>query len=672
MLNTTMYIRSKRIIVRYTIIGFIWLAISTPLMWFIRQDFLPIILFRILYVIISALLLYLIINRELILSHSRHEYDQLLDTMLDPVLIHVNGLILDANPPAARFFNGDSKDDLLNQSILEFVHKDYQDIAKQRIKQLTDGKPTHIIEEKFITLHGEIRDVEIAGIPITFQGSRAILIIFRDITNRKQIETSLRDSEDRLRTLINAIPDAICFIDNEGHWTEANRPMLRSTGLGEKAYRGKTSLELSKLCHPKFRDAFVKNPYFSATTFEQTKQFTHEFEDLDGTQAFHDVTQVPIKTDNHSNWGIVIISRNVTAERLALKQLMESEQRYRSLFDNDGDMIVSIDTNGIICTANPACEITLGYTAGELIGRHYIELLAPECLKGANTQFRRVMQGELQSEFTRMLHKDASQIEVYAKKIPIVIDNKTTGFFWIIRDLTDQRVAENLLVKSERLSAVGELAAGIAHEIRNPLTTLKGFVQLMLTAEYTEKSYLMVMKGELERVEHIVNELLVFSKPSVPLMQQHSCISLLQEVTRLMFPQATLKNIEIVEWCEFESIVITCDKNRLKQVLVNLIKNAIEAMPNGGVIETGVRASEAGTVSIYVRDNGPGIPENEVARLGEPFYTTKATGTGLGLMVSRRIVESHQGTLRIHSQVGVGTEIEMILPVTVQSVKTAD
>ncbi|MFD1677946.1 PAS domain S-box protein [Alicyclobacillus fodiniaquatilis] len=655
---------SVRVVIGYIIVCSIWLAVSAPLIWEFRWHPLLITSLRILYFISSAIILYYMLQRERALLESRHEYEQLVHTLLEPVMIHVDGKILDVNPYAIHFFEANSKDALIGKYILDMIHPDYRNVAQERVKQLSDGTPTNLIEEKFITLNGAIRDVEIVGVPITFHGKTAVLAIFRDITERKQHQMAIRDSEHRLRTLIDAMPDLICFVDDKGRWVEANSTLLRTVGLASDVFRGKTSLELAELCNPQYRDEFINNSGYTEHIFETVTHFSREYHHAGNKFVAHEVTRAPVKTADGSNMGLIVISRDVSEQRLATKQLMESEQRYRSLFDNDGDMVVSVDVNGIILSANPSCETTLGYEPEELVGRYYRELIAPEYYEDAQERFLRVLEGEPQIVLISLLHKEGHRVEAHEKKIPIVIDEKVTGFFCIVRDITEQKAADELLVKSERLSAVGEMAAGIAHEIRNPLTTLKGFVQLMQSSQNMENFYLAVMRDEFERIESILNELLVFARPTARVLERYNCAHLVQEVIDLMTPQATLQNILISHSIEIGSLDIMCEKSRLKQVLVNVIKNAIEAMPNGGQIDIYVRAvDEQQSVSIGVRDNGPGIPAEVAGRIGEPFYTTKGTGTGLGLMVSRKIVEAHQGILRIQSEEGRGTHVEMILPV---------
>ncbi|WP_067623676.1 PAS domain S-box protein [Alicyclobacillus acidiphilus] len=466
--------------------------------------------------------------------------------------------------------------------------------------------------------------------------------------------------ERRLRTLVNSISEPVCFTDGQGRWLDANTAMLRLTGLHMDGYQRKTGKQLMTNCQDKHGQLLLQLSGIQNEDPGKIAHVRHIHREQGTPFVAYDVTKIPIHSnDREVEWAVLF--RDATEEYRTIEKLRESEQRYRSLFDHDGDMVVSVDLNGVIQSVNPSCTPILGYQPEELIGRYYADLIAPEYRLGAKERFDRIVRGELLSLFAGLLHKSGRQIEVYEKKIPILVDGRVTGFFWTIRDITSQRLAEELLIKSERLSAIGQMAASIAHEIRNPLTALKGFVQLMLQSREVREPYLVIMQSELERIDLIAGELLVFSKPSAPHMERQNYVSILNEVLDLMDPHAALHNICMSKRIVATEIEINCDKNRLKQVFVNVLKNSIEAMPTGGEIEIEVRVADDKVVTT-IRDNGPGIAKDTLEYVGEPFYTTKPSGTGLGIVASRKIIESHLGTLEIDSEEGRGTEVRIEIP----------
>ena len=223
------------------------------------------------------------------------------------------------------------------------------------------------------------------------------------------------------------------------------------------------------------------------------------------------------------------------------------------------------------------------------------------------------------------------------------------------------------MIRSEKLAVVGQLAAGVAHEIRNPLTSLKGFTQLLKTKFGSDPPYYLdVMLEELERINFIVNEFMTFAKPHLTLYNTAPVEKLLQNVLAILEPQLVPSDINVVLKYEANLPLIYCDKNQLKHVFLNLIKNAIEAMQDGGEVLINVKQTHPDHIQIQIIDQGVGIPDDIIRHIADPFFTTKETGTGLGLVVSYRIIEEHKGTIQISSKKNKGTTISITLPVAKQ------
>ncbi|MCT8140042.1 hypothetical protein H1D32_21535 [Anaerobacillus sp. CMMVII] len=205
------------------------------------------------------------------------------------------------------------------------------------------------------------------------------------------------------------------------------------------------------------------------------------------------------------------------------------------------------------------------------------------------------------------------------------------------------------------------MAAGVAHEIRNPLAVISGFIQMM-EKDRQGANHREIMLQELNRINLIISEFLVFSKPQSPQFETEDLKKIVSEVVTLLQPEALLKDAMINFLESKQDIFVECEKNQIKQVLINLIKNAIEAMPTGGNVMVELLVVDGSKIRMKVTDEGLGIPEEQITKLGEPFFTTKDTGTGLGLMVSQKIIENHQGKIKFLSKVGNGTTVEVDLP----------
>lgn len=302
----------------------------------------------------------------------------------------------------------------------------------------------------------------------------------------------------------------------------------------------------------------------------------------------------------------------------------------------------------------------LGLTPECITGKPLMDFFPPEQANRKEAFYERAWNGE-------NVNYEGSLGGVHYLAIlhPIMKDSQTVEVIGTAIDITREKERERQIHQMEKLSMVGELAAGIAHEIRNPLTSLKGFAKIVKESVETPqiRQYLDIMLDEMDRINSIVNEFMFISKPYENVNFQPVNLSkLMQHCIQFMEPQAILKSIKVHFYFEKEMIVV-CDSNQIKQVLINLLQNAIEATENSGH-HIAVTLEEVGSnaIRIMIQDKGCGISESRHKRLFEPFYSTKEKGTGLGLLTCKRIIDLHQGSIDIESKQGEGTTIKIILP----------
>ncbi|NRD78031.1 ATP-binding protein [Bacillus sp. BRMEA1] len=216
--------------------------------------------------------------------------------------------------------------------------------------------------------------------------------------------------------------------------------------------------------------------------------------------------------------------------------------------------------------------------------------------------------------------------------------------------------------RAEKLNTLGELAASIAHEVRNPLTVVKGFLQLMQQQEAGKNyEYLSLVLSELGRAETIINDYLNFAKPQFEKIEEFPLQEVLVEIIMLLAPLAVKQGVELESELDSSNFTLITDRNKLKQALVNLIKNAIEATSEGGKVKIHNKTYLSHSC-IVIADNGKGMTAEQLARIGTLFYTTKEKGTGLGTSVSIRIIETMSGKVSFESELGVGTKVTLLLP----------
>ncbi len=353
------------------------------------------------------------------------------------------------------------------------------------------------------------------------------------------------------------------------------------------------------------------------------------------------------------------------------QKLEEVEERYRSIIENSADAIISLDNQNIITTWNIGAEKTFGWKEKELIGKSITVLLPQDFLDKHELDYlteRVGKDGYVQNYETERLTKTGSRIHVQLTEA--LINNETgepVGKALIMRDVTEQRLNEEKLQQSERLATVGHLAAGVAHEIGNPLTAISSLVQLLQrkTDDVFVLESLTKIRDQINRIHKIERDLVDFSRPSSAEMKQAQINDIIQSAIGLMKHDTRFRSIEVVLDLKRELPRVMCVPDQIHQVIANLLLNAADAVKDCEhpriILHT---TSNGDTVQINVEDNGIGISKELQQKIFEPFFTTKPVGkgTGLGLSVSHGIITKIGGDIRVESTAGKGAKFIIELP----------
>ena len=351
---------------------------------------------------------------------------------------------------------------------------------------------------------------------------------------------------------------------------------------------------------------------------------------------------------------------------------------YGMILENIDRSVIAFDQEGRITLFNPAAEALMERSSRQMIGKHYQELFKDQetllyLVKVALMESRSITD----DEGLYLIRANASPLPVNAYAAPIFSKRGSQdGAVMIIRDLSRIKDLESTLRRADRLSMLGTLAAGLAHEIKNPLGGIKGAAQLLsmeLAHESSLQDYTQIMIKEVERINFIIEELMDLGNPRPPEIGDVDLTKILDDIVLLQREAARSQNIRFILKLDPSIPPVQGDENLLTRLFLNLVKNAREAINHDGevLIETRIASNyhltgpgrrSSPMVDISISDTGCGIALDQMERIFTPYFTTKSKGSGLGLAISQKIIEDHHGLLKIESAPGVGTTMLVSLP----------
>jgi PAS domain S-box-containing protein len=531
---------------------------------------------------------------------------------------------------------------------------------------------------------GSLVPVSISVAPLIFDGQLTGLVgLYKDMTERKRIEDALRDSEEKYRSLVENSKDSIVIIDLNGNVLFHNKATEELTGYTTGHEVPSNVREITPLRYwPKSLAMLLK-----ARQGKPTPYFESVIRRKDGKLvAVESGGQAIFK--NGRITGIQIITRDISERKRSNKALRQSKERFRNLFENALDVILATDLQGNVTSINKAIE-RFGWKADDIVGRSMFEFMSEETWPSLLRGLDQIIEGKpLEGEMELLTPTGRRTAEF--RSSAIVQDGKTVGIQVIGRDVTERkkmeeklkryshhleemveertqqlRNAEEQLVKTTRLATIGELAAMVAHDLRNPLASIRNASYFVKSGcRYrkdpkckTNREMLNLIEQETVFANSIINSLLDFAARKPLRCRRQSISNLVESAVR---KSDIAKSIR-VERNLPEKMAINGDGKQLKRAFLNLIENAAQAMPNGGRLAITATETEE-NVAIDFADTGTGIPDENMDRIFSPLFTTKAKGIGMGLPICKRVTEEHGGTISVKSKVGQGTTFTITLP----------
>lgn len=486
------------------------------------------------------------------------------------------------------------------------------------------------------------------------------------LREKVELEEKIERERQFLQYIFDSIPDLVVVLDRNRNVVRINRRTAEFIGISSEDAVGVNCHDLFLRTSLHAHCLLDECPFYAV--LDSSRAASHMIKIPPPDEQHWEVTMNPI-LDAEGNTDSILVTWYLITEKVLLQREIESaEQRFRRFVDSADDMISIKDIEGRYIIANPATTRRFGLNPEDFIGRHPEEILPREVTRVITPHDREVINSNEHRNYEEVIPIDGRDVYLNTIRFPMTDHHgNVTGICTIARDVTKEKDLHNQLVQSTKLAAVGKLAAGVAHEINNPLTGILAYAEDIgeeLPKDSPLQEDLQVIIRETMRCRNIVQNLLDFSRQDSHKSEFVDPNGVIRRVLKLVAKLANFKDVTIEQRLSDNLPSIKGDSQRLIQVVLNFMTNAADAMKGKGRIILSTEYDRRGDrCVISVEDNGPGIPENLIDKIFEPFFSTKGTN-GLGLAVSWGIIERHGGTIEVDMvEEGEGSIFRIILPV---------
>ncbi|WP_037471076.1 PAS domain S-box protein [Sinorhizobium fredii] len=592
----------------------------------------------------------------------------------------LEGEVVEANE-ALLHMVGCSREDLLSGRVrwTDLTPEEWRDVDERALKELRAVGTFHPVEKEYFRKDGSRVPVLVGGALFEESGNEGVAFVL-DLTERKLAENALRESQENLARTEQFSLVMATHTDLEGRWLKVPPTLCKLLGYTEDELLGRRFHEFT---HPDDAESewsqcarLIRGEFKS---FDLEKRYIRN----DGSVLWVYLNASVVLDANGAPVHLRIYIRDITQGKQQEQALRQSEERYRTLAETATDVIVAIDQTSTILFVNRAVEKAFGYTPAEIVGQK-ITVLMPERLRQRHEQAIRAYldTGEKHISWDAVslpgLHKSGREI-ILDVSFAEVGSGEERFFSGILRDVTERRRTEEALRKTQaelahvaRIATLGEMSASIVHEVNQPLAAVvnsAGAALRWLDAQNLEKARRSVSRAVAEghRASEIIGRIRALAKKAPPQKDWLDVNETIHEVIALARGEIQRNGVALETRLSDDVPTILADRIQLQQVLLNLMMNAIEAM-NG--VEKNARellvrsaADESKHVLIAVEDSGPGFDPHSLDHLFDAFYTTKPQGLGMGLAISRSLIEAHSGRLWATANAPRGAVFQFMLPV---------
>jgi len=484
------------------------------------------------------------------------------------------------------------------------------------------------------------------------------------LAERNELEQRLETEMRHIQSLFDSIPDLVIVLNNE-------KRIIRANGRFIEHFDVSSNEILNKKCSEVLKGSSLDVKCYEDDcpiddVFKSGKSCSRILQTPPPNETYWEVTHTPINTTDGQITEIIETWHRITERVLLRREVEESEQRFRQFIDSANDMISIKDLDGRYVVVNANILNTFQKKEKEFLGKTAAEVLSKKMALLIKHHDTEVVNRNQPHTYEEVFEIDGKDRHYQSTRFPLPdYKGDLVGVCTISRDITVRKQLQDQIVQSAKLVAVGKLAAGVAHEINNPLTGILAFSEDMQgDIDQTDPHYedLGIIIRETLRCRDIVRNLLDFARQDSPVLKDVNINDVMTQVLSLVEKLPRFKDINLTRNISENIPFVKADPRQLQQVVLNLILNAVDAMKEKGtIIITTIYNRRQDNCEISVEDTGPGIPENLIDKVFEPFFSTKGTN-GLGLALSWGIIERHHGTIEVDTADSGGAIFRILLP----------
>jgi PAS domain S-box-containing protein len=515
--------------------------------------------------------------------------------------------------------------------------------------------------------NGEEFPIEAAVSHIAVEKRAFYTVILRDITERNQAEEAIREGERQLATLVTNLPGFVyrCQNDPDRTFAYVSEGVCDLTGYATEEYLVQRSTSYGAKMHPDDRERVwqdIQAALEQHRPFEITYRILTRPGEVKWVWERGEGIYTPDGSLNHVE-GFVT---DVTERKRAEQMLRQSEESYRRLIAFSPYAILVSRGDRIVFANDQAIKLFGAVRANEILGKSILDLIHPDHHAVVRERIHELLEGmqAVSVSEDKIVRLDGTSIDVEVSATRFT-DEEGPAILVMIRDVSERKRLQEQLRRTERIAELGTLASGMAHEIGTPMNVILGRAEYLMdrVTEEPVKKGLQTIITQVERITRVMNQLLSFVRRKAPERNVLDLRAVVENGMEMFQERISRSQVAVEMTLDDSCPMVLADADQMIQVLINLIMNAVHAMPDGGTLRVGL-APEKDMVKLTVADTGHGIPRDVVKKVFEPFFTTKefGKGTGLGLTVVKGIIEEHQGSIAVESEEGKGTTFTILLP----------